>query len=465
MAKKGLKQAIFMRGRKKPEGFMVIAALGIFAIMMVFGLSLQKRTMETYDFVRSSNNHTSARIISDSVIHLLEADLRDSDDMGYNTGELICEYFKDPTEDSTSPNQTTEKDKICETFEILNENRDDRRDITIKFEIKARAREDENLVTNKTLFTNKPNATYYSVPFPGTGDAGTRCDLYSPVLGTNGGDEGHNILPRFLNRIIDDKGEQDFSPATLDQIDYSCNWNKLVFGSSMTDRVAIPLYYYVKNGEGKLEVVNPFKDEGIGFPNAKNFVLRVRTPCKPCEERNNAELICHDPTVCTPNERYALDDDSDEIVVQWQLSGECKVNGVLQACTMIADPIDKESSIFESWINIEKLKTTNALLNNTTIGNDISIGKIEKKAFLDSTEHPPFLSTLEKPVLTLFLSNALISDKGKRIPYLEYQFLTDYPISNSSILMKAEVSVNGNANRRTLEKRVETPLIDFALQN
>ena len=161
-----------------------------------------------------------------------------------------------------------------------------------------------------------------------------------------------------------------------------------------------------------------------------------------------------------------LDDQPDEIVVQWQLSGQCEVNNTKQDCTMIGST-EEFSSIHESFINFGLRQSNFSTLNNITTGKNISTSPADNASFLDITvdDFPPFLSALEKPVLTLFLSNALIDVDDKRVPYLEYQFLTDHPVSNSSTLMTAEVIVNNNAYRRTLEKRVQTPLIDFALQN
>jgi hypothetical protein len=471
---------------KNTKGFMSLVALGIFAILMVFGLSLQKRVIETYEFIRNSNDHITARILSDSVIGILEAELKDNEGKGFNMledGGGLVECNFGGSDDGGGTATTSPADPICNAFAPLI---DDSEDVQIKFKMKAHAREGENLVSGiSDLFGTNAPTTYYTVPFPGTGNAGTRCNMYSPVLGD--GDET-DIPEHLVNRILGTTATGTAtpipSPDDLDQIDYSCNWNKLIFGSSMTDRVALPLYYYEKDIGGELIAVNPFKVEN-GAAQAEHFVLRLRTPCKPCNERDNKDsLICNDPTVCEDRDRYKLDANlgDPKILVQWQLSGKCEKADQIQDCTMIADTsytsfdiggniIEKKSGIFDirfkNASNFEEKE--HRLLTNASRGYDISEGEAVPVHFLESKPQiPPLLSTLEKPILTLFLSNPLIANEGgitKRIPYLEYQLITDHPVSNSSILMKVEVIVNNNAYRRTLEKRVQTPLIDFALQN
>ena len=79
--------------------------------------------------------------------------------------------------------------------------------------------------------------------------------------------------------------------------------------------------------KGVPDIVNPFKDGS-----AKNFYLRIRTPCDPkkTDEKEN----------CEDNDRYELDATTkDEIVVQWQLNGQCVVGGgKMEECGMVAVP-------------------------------------------------------------------------------------------------------------------------------
>ena len=67
--------------------------------------------------------------------------------------------------------------------------------------------------------------------------------------------------------------------------------------------------------------------------------------------------------------------------------------------------------------------------------------------------------------LNLFLVNALRSAEGKNVPYLEYQFLSDFPIGSPKTEIKATVRVDDNIFTKTIYNEIDKPLIDFAVQN
>ena len=83
----------------------------------------------------------------------------------------------------------------------------------------------------------------------------------------------------------------------------------------------------------------------------------------------------------------------------------------------------------------------------------------------DEENFPIKLTSMFKPILTLFLSKPLLTSDKWRIPYLEYQVLTDKPISNNESVLEVEVVVDTNGFTRTLTKEVPKPLIDFAIKN
>ena len=421
--------------------------------------------MQSYDSVRSSTAHLSARLISDSVMDHLEYMLRDSD-VGFNVGGegITCEFGGDDKGDThtqqpgtpQTTKQPTDTD-ICTTLSWIAEEYEGQR-IEVVLETKAHALVGESLKSGEDFVSAWSGS--YTVPFPGTGDAGARCGMYNPVLESDNNED--TTVPKHLAN----------GATNLDQLNYSCNWNKLAFGSALTDRVALPLYYAQLNSGNTLNFVNPFKDGS-----ANNFALRLRTPCLPCvyeeeEVETGKNRLCtrgDDPTVCIDDDRYKLTATPfpGEIVVQWQLSGKCDTEGVgtLQDCSMIADS-GYASAIFEANINDDR---DSVILWNSTTGQNISTFPYDPASFLGTPDFPAFLSTLSEPVLTLFLSSSLTYSDGQgrtgNIPYLEYQLITDYPVSNQATLMNVEVTVEGNTYKRTLERRVKTPLIDFALQN
>ncbi|MBI2634601.1 hypothetical protein HYW82_02965, partial [Candidatus Peregrinibacteria bacterium] len=406
-------------------GIISVIALGIFALMIYFGLLIQQSTINTYNDIRNSNNYASARHIANSANEYLLF-LLGKHEAGYNfsdaaTGGFVtCNYVGGGTYVADG--------SACDEFSGLVREKD----IMIEMEIKARAAATENLRTTKCRvgFSDISNECY-AVPFPGTGSANEDCKMYDPVFGT----AGDANIPANLTG----------SAGIVDQLDYSCNWNKLQFGSSAIDRTSIPLYYESGlDGDGNSIIVNPFKD-GL----ADTIGLRIRTPCKcgkPLADGTmpSGEFDCRggqDETVCTDNQRYVLNDgrastDTDDIVVQWQINGKC--GG--EECGLMGYP-DINSAIYEKIIN-DTLTTGNYIvLYNESRGAETDTDNY------DTSATPKLLNKLilmEKPILSIFLSHPLFDEDGKIIPYLEYQLITDHPVSNPTNRLYSRARVDGN---------------------
>lgn len=448
---------------KANDGFVAIVAIGIFALLAIFGIIIQQTVQDTYLSVKSTNNYYSARDIADSTTEYMLWTLTQYD-VGYNTenadgGTVIhCEF----ADGEAAP----VNHDLCAGLASLV----DTRTVVVDMEIKGRALDSENLET-AACYTDPflasqgvslINDSCYVVPFPGTGDVGKRCNGYEPVF--DGADSatidsdlitGGNILNEDFNEV--------------DQVDYSCNWNKLSFGSSATAGVAIPLYYDDGNGN----IVNPFNGGG-----ATTIALRLRTPCKPCgqldEDGNPLQgtrecASGQDPTVCI-DDRFKLNEgDGDDIVVQWQLMGTCDdAEENPQECSMVA----KSTGLTPSTISESKINDAvgNIVIENNTIGLLIHIHpQIEGRLVTpNNAVNPPIVAQLPiyaQPVLNLFLNEALVSDNGLNIPYLEYQVFTDKPIANPKTKVEVTVSVDGNAFTKTLFRENQQTIIDFAIQN
>ena len=228
------------------------------------------------------------------------------------------------------------------------------------------------------------NNNCYVVPSPGTGDAGDEeyCKIYKPnlagTLNASIKENGTNVAPNLAN-----------GTNNLDQLNYGCNWNRLRFGSTMTDRVAIPLYYdEAKLGEDS-GIVNVFNSGTPMYFQAENILVRLRTPCVPCGMKmdNGAFRDCatvKDETVCTDGERYVLDDGGilfsskkDAIVVQWLLNGECGEGGGGNKGFCGVIPIgnkekwpNKISAFYESKINDVKDNWDYIVIDNETVTYD-----------------------------------------------------------------------------------------------
>ncbi|MFH1734291.1 MAG: hypothetical protein ABIE92_06240 [bacterium] len=467
---------------KGEEGFISIVGLAILTIMSFYMVTLAQTMVRTVDSTKRWNNlylaEYSLGVTAEEALRFIVKDY----EAGFNTGEITCSYGKFADE-----MQGGGQSDFCQVFDNLASSEAYKgKDVQVKIEIKGRPSADQKFGGEcaDAGFTNG----CYVVPSPGTGTAGDRCNMYTPVF--NSSSEvliGNNSQP--LEQGI---AGQD----GLAQIDYACNWNKLTFGSSITDRAAIPFYYQVDDDT----IVSPFNSDSAlnGGTQAQKFVLRVRTPCLPCvyeqsDVRTGINRLCErgdDTTICydydqSPNERYELKVsgiDDDDVVVQWQLTGTCNEGGVDEECGLIqyvkylTQGIDAGfSGITEgrinNYANLNLAHTNSAdakhmILYPTLFGIDTSTYerlRIFKNPFGGSDQLK--LPSIKQPFLTLFLSNKLISSADKNVPYLEYQVLTDQPIGNNTTELHVTVNVDGNFSEKTIYLDNSKPLIDFAVQN
>ncbi len=511
------------------QGFIAIVALGIFLLLSVFGIIIQDLTTNTINRVKDTNQYYEARDIADSVMEYVRWELNNKEagynykpstclygdfaavageadpcadlnaqgvlnsaqlaELGYdniqavNIGITSCsiigqsedKVFKFIDQGNGCYLGCTEADSaggagaapdaagnvqnepICD--QILSEvgiwdGDVANKDVKITVEITGRNEESEKFTGNCSNTFSQNGC--YTVPLPGTGNAGERCELYKPDFSGN----GSAIKP------IDDKGQiiaqLIAGEVSIKQIDYSCNWNRLTFGSSVTDRAVIPLYYQDGN-----DIINPYFNDPATPQNeadATKFVLRIRTPCEPQDNANGGNSS-EDDTICTDNDRYVLDEEENDIVVQWQISGTCvDAQGNEEQCGLIQNvnlnnPADS-SAITESRIN----DGDGWLFTKEVLYQDFQAleTNTENINFIPVTQK---LILMKKPTLTLFLGDKLISEGGENVPYLEYQVLTEVPVANASTIAEVIVNVDGIVFKKTLQKEEQTPLIDFAVQN
>lgn len=468
---------------KNNDGFISIIAIGVFALLMIFGISLQMTVIDTLQNLKNGVNYDSARDTADSTIEYLQWKMKN-----YSAGlndTAKCTFVAGKI-DTTGSTGSLVNQSVCGELSTLIGTKNAGVTITVK----GRSCSAEEFAANKCSTNDKLTSgkcgadACYVTPTPGTGDAGANCALYKP------------------NSVANSNNVDSTLPAVgiaLDQVDYSCNWNKLIFGSGQTDRVAIPLYYdssVLSDQPNQLEkIVNPYFG---ATPTAKKFYVRLRTPCKPCATGTSAtadQRACNgtalhnaqDPTVCEDTDRYVLDtgknNDGDDIVVQWLINGECvnETTGKNESCGMtpIADKkanITTYSSLYESRIyannEIEKYNLSSndyIVINNSTLAFDTNAYP-KQTTIIDPSDNPlksnsNKLSQMTKPVFTLFLNKPLLTPDKSNIPYLEYQVLTDYPVGNSKSSLDVIVNVEGNNFRKTLTQEVQKALIDFAIHN
>ena len=459
--------------KKDQRGIIIIVALVMVIMLTMVALDLHATTLRTYERIRNENNAIQAEWFADGAMETLLYELK-SLDAGFNLDKVTCNYgmYKEGQ---------GEKNGFCKKFDSrAGEGTSDEKNVRFAVEIKGRAEDSEKLETGECgTLKKKFNNSCYTVPLAGTGSAGVRCNMYEPSFD---GEDGASALV---------SGTITGVKYPVDQVNYSCNWDKLVLGSGDLDRTAIPLYY-----EGEDGIVNPFQD---GFK-ANNLILRVRTPCLPCGKPDKNKIlppgtrVCEnnqDETVCEDKDRYKLDDkdgdgdatykvpnvEGNDIVVHWRLYGG-KESGSDEICGLTAIPEPKSklmdiqdvenyygSAIYEFSINYQKGFGNYYLLDikeeqGHDICSDPKIDDKDKRKDIDKV-----LKTLDKPVLTLSVSAPLWSKEGYHIPYLEYQLLTDHPVSNPKMKLEANTIAEGMGGMKVMYRETLASIIDFAVQN
>ncbi|MFH1284867.1 MAG: hypothetical protein ABIH78_04780 [Candidatus Peregrinibacteria bacterium] len=474
---------------KREDGFIAIVALAMFMLMSLFGIILQQRMVDTVGSLKRWGNLDDAEGLAFSGGEYLLYTLKDFD-AGYNTGEIVCNYGSF-AEGSGGSNPT-----FCQDIDAMVSNEKYQgKNIQVKIEIKGRPATSEKFGDCSAAGFD---GDCYVVPSPGTGTAGDRCDFYNPIFANEDSDSANTLIGN-NSQPLENGGIE--GQDGLAQIDYACNWNKLTFGSSITDRAAIPFYYQVDEDT----IVSPFNSsaaerDGGAVPQAQKFALRVRTPCLPCvydtaDKVGGINRVCErgdDPTICydydqSPNERYELKVggiDDDDVVVQWQLTGMCDEGGTDEECGLIQYVKYITSSLPEridsNFSGITEGRINNYVPNLAHPGNDANHQLLYPTLLgIDTSTYEQLrifknlpgqfgdlkLPSIKQPFLTLFLSNKLISQTDKNVPYLEYQVLTDQPIGNQSTELHVTVNVDGNVFEKTIYQDQSKPLIDFAVQN
>lgn len=160
----------------------------------------------------------------------------------------------------------------------------------------------ENAFTSDPNLDGTPEA-YGNYTIVANGKEGSGGEFYLPIFGTG------TAAPRedcsVLDYIDPEDGEiRDDITISDDDLDNPCNWNKLLYGDSVT----IPLYTSDSGG-----LVFP-GDSGFGFT---GWDLKVRTPCE------DSAVVPYDPD-CS---RYVLDVSDGDVeggasIVKWELVQE-----------------------------------------------------------------------------------------------------------------------------------------------
>jgi hypothetical protein len=388
---------------KSEKGFIALMALGIFGLLIVFGIIAQLSLRNAANSISNNNDYFAAQDIANSVTESLLQELENKNP-GYNSGEITCAW---------EAGVQTEGDAACDNDygTLIGNNAD----VELSYEIQGRADAATSTVDGICTagLADDWDNNCYVAPLEGTGNAGNNCES------------------------ID--FSQDTINGTIDQLDHACHWNTLTFGNQLLSRAHIPLYH--DDGAGGIN--QPFSSTNNPLPGpGDGIVIRLRTPCLPCVFAPDApgagERSCNSPTevnYCDSNERYELDAalDANE-VVHWEIRGSC---GGGAGCWYIGS--DALSTEFTgSQINAS-LKINNS--SNILDGDTLEVGIILTTA---DPGNGDFLSRIQRPELILALEEKLFATEGN-ISHLEYQVLTSQPIANPETYITVSVSVSGNA--------------------
>jgi len=282
----------------------------------------------------------------------------------------------------------------------------------------------------------------------------------------------------------------------------------------------VPLYRLKANN---IDAINPAATAGdTEFGGGMGmFVFRVRTPCKVWEPVvASGEL---DSFEC--KERWELNvDDTDDTIINWEISGYDGHKNIVtfysQNIRDNQDPpqrmVKKNSEIYEQKVNMVKSDSVLITLpdstaqylekytvlkdkNNTNCssvkietrtqrnrdtskcsGKDVNdyVGSIFEFLKSDSFQQVPFrLATdlptdkdwkrsVDKPYLK-FTTIYPFEDKDQKIkiPYLEYQIITDKPIAGNLQIIDVNATVGGFRQSLQVKKPVQSSVLEFAVHN
>jgi hypothetical protein len=239
----------------------------------------------------------------------------------------------------------------------------------------------------------------FVVPMPGTGSAGAE-NLMGP------GGEGCDFEEQDAGWNSD---TAQGNSSWLDALNDNCNWNTIAYQENVT----VPLYYHDASCAGNL--CNPFRNV------LSNLLIRVRTP--------NGESLSAT--------------DMDQVVVNWEISGDCDTTGDSMgdaSCYMVPSyfPTGTDSAISFNDLNGANGPNDYLLVDGASSVFDSPISIAGFPPFPDVppvnflTLGPP--AEIMEPNLRLSVISPLTNGSGDRIPYLEYQVLTNVPVADNKVI-------------------------------
>jgi len=462
---------------KNTRGVTVIIALGLAMVMLIFAFGVATIIKNTNQSIKTFKNASQAQIQAASMGEVLRLGDGSALVAGINCQDAITRAFPEVKATQAAANDSLEEvsdqvgsaayppvnqiftaapagdifnpndqGPIGDTYipnggepagEFVNRaNQANTQDVTFSCEVVG--------TTNAKVGT-APN-DWYVVPTPGTGAAGKNCSVQSAT-----------------------------------DLDNSCSWGKLSFGTTASAQTTIPLYYGNPHDGGPLDC-DSIKDV-CSFADAKegdaNMVLKVRTPCETVDPADGS---------CTKHYEFdegdgTNDKNQNSTVIYWQINADCTdpATGITETCSVmpandattegIRDWPYTNSEIFESLLNDgglgeNKVWSTNFTASDTKglfeeyrIKNDASL-----RIFQWLTSQGGV--TVSKPSLQfLLVAPNMKSSDGKTIPNLEYQLLSKRPISTQETIYNVQVNYQGQSYKMMDKVQRKGGIFNFTIQN
>gem|GEM_PF-1631026 len=342
---------------KTPAYSLVFAFLIMTVIMLVAGTTIEN-THDKVIYFREIEGTAQARLAAESAAELAVMEIRDAE-LGFDPASVT----------------TTAGDNVfCLEY-------DSTTSATSTDDCKAWASYDVRSVAE----TNEVDGLDYIfyTPIPGTGSAGLSDEC--------------SIL------------DSDLAP------DHPCNWNKLMYGQSVT----VPLY---ADDGADYPIGGTFNASELGM-NA--FYLRLRTPCMDDEYSSSCirYVFPGDGANDKDGDLTFIPSDDDPSVILWQIYGEDTYGNAI-----LSVPDDAASLGARSWArDLVNTEIYQSLINDAS-ASDYIIMTVEDDASSTFYEDV-YQKTMDPDVENLFLQfdiiSLLIDENGDSIPYLEWQIIYD----------------------------------------
>ncbi len=296
----------------------------------------------------------------------------------------------------------------------------------------------------------------YGIPTPGTGDIGANCDALNP-------DTKDPFWYDPDTKLVYSSDPGGTSVQYADPKDNPCNWNKLKVGES----VAIPLYYTDATGPH-----NIFNSQ------SQTFTLRVRTGCTDgniiCSPRPNLDTSNGDP-------KYNHDDP----IVSWQITGESSDGSKNYALgpyfSFNAVAIPPAWNLNTSVIHEGKINNAEgagfSVVSQSSFGLDLQNCRGSIIKFLTNVDSITFgcppapnwsAQGITKPVFKLSAIHSLDEYGAGKIPYLEYQIITDSTLPSAPTDTSQTITAEGYSGtfKQVLEVKnpQEAGLLQYVIQ-